>query len=145
MSAREVFAQLAGTWDLDRQLEPAIGSMRGTATFTPVEPAMLAYAEEGELRLADGFTGTATRAYRWVLVDDGRIDVLFAEDRWSGGLMHTLRLDGTAAVASDVHHCDADDYTGTYAFGSPDLVVITMDVRGPTKDYTTRTRLTRRP
>jgi hypothetical protein len=120
--------------------------MRGTATFGPTGEATLHYREEGELRLADGTTLAATREYRWVLRADGadeRIDVLFAEDRWSGGLMHTLRLDPTG-TARDVHHCEADDYTGTYAFTPPDLVVITMDVRGPAKDYTTRTTLRRR-
>lgn len=145
-TCREVFAALPGAWDLDRTFEPAIGTMRGVATFTPADDAVLAYREDGELRRSDGFTGPVYREYRWVLVagdTDERIDVLFAADRWSGGLMHTLRLDPTG-TARDVHHCDADDYTGTYAFTPPDLVVITMDVRGPAKDYTICTTLRRR-
>ena len=167
MAGARLFQSLIGDWALSRVIDIGIGTMTGTARFRQLEPNLLHYREDGRLQLATGYQGDAHREYHWVLEDgvledgvleDGRlkdgglrdgvlaeeqIRVCFVEPGSVGRTLHTLRFAESAVVATDVHQCGQDAYTGRYRFDTPDRFTIEMTVHGPTKDYSTHTSYTR--
>ena len=141
----ELFDALVGDWTLSRRFEPGLGTMSGTARIRPERPGVLHYREDGRVAFANGHVGDAFREYHYLLDDDGTIRVCFVEPGTFGRTLHALRVDGTAAVtpAVDTHLCGADTYVGRYAFAMPDRFTVDIDVRGPAKDYATRTEFVR--
>ncbi|HWC83180.1 MAG TPA: DUF6314 family protein [Pseudonocardiaceae bacterium] len=136
---QRLFAGLAGDWTLTRDL-PDNGSMTGTARFREFEPAVLHYREDGTLVLPGGRSLEVYREYHYRL-EEGQIRICFAEPG-PPRTFHVLRLPGShgaADTASDVHLCGDDVYTGEYSFVDEDQFSVRMRVRGPRKDYESRT------
>jgi len=145
-----VFAVLEGCWALSREI-PGHGSMRGSARFERVHPALLRYREEGQLRLDSGARPPAGRQYHYLL-EPGLLRIAFADGgSRTKGTLHRLRLrrcgdeeaGGWPLCAEDVHHCGQDTYLGRYRFESASRISIQMVVRGPAKDYAIHTTLER--
>lgn len=130
-----VMVRLAGSWSFDRVIEGQ-GSMRGTATFTPLDTESLAYREQGRLRLLNGTELEAEREYIFRKGDRG-FDVFFKETPLR--LFHTIALaasDGGALGGSAGHLCNLDHYQSTYTFRHDGSFVVRHVVSGPRKDYT---------
>lgn len=144
VGAARAFARLEGSWTLSRTI-PGIGWMTGQAVFRPYAPRVLRYREDGLLELASGYSGPAFREYYYLLEDD-HIRVAFADAAPGERTYLRLRVhaDGGRGelIAADDHLCVEDLYSATYAFEERRLTM-TVDVRGPAKDYTIRTTLTR--
>ena len=132
-----VFDGLAGAWDLDRTIEGQ-ASMTGIAVFTPLEPGMLKYREEGRIRLSDGKEFDGHREYLFERTQGG-FAVHFAET--PPRLFHAIGIvrDGDALAGSATHLCTPDTYDSSYRFLADGSFVIRHTVHGPRKDYLSAT------
>jgi hypothetical protein len=125
---------LLGVWRFDREIDDRRNQLRGRATgemiFT-AEDDRIRWHETGTLSWCGART-TVTRTLFLIERGDGWI-VTFDDGRdfhdWRPG-------------APVRHPCGADDYAGLID-ANPESLIITWDVTGPAKDYTTTTRLTR--
>jgi hypothetical protein len=138
----DTLAFLRGAWHLDRQLADnrsgRVGTFTGEAEFADTsEPAVLAYAERGQLR----FGGHAGAAFRNLILrglPGGAVDVRFADGR------PFYRLDLGSGRWRAKHVCAGrDDYVVTFRVLSPDLVEERWRAVGPDKDYVSTTVLQR--
>lgn len=140
--ALQVMTRLAGAWSFDRVIEGQ-ASMKGLATFTPLDAERLAYREQGRLKLRNGTELEAEREYVFRHRDRG-FDVLFKES--PPRLFHAIDLaasDGGALSGSAGHLCHLDHYQSTYTFCADGGLIIRHVVSGPRKDYTMTTIYTR--
>ncbi|MBB3177745.1 DUF6314 family protein [Variovorax sp. Sphag1AA] len=137
-----VFDRLEGSWDLDRTIEDQ-ATMTGTARFTRQHADVLAYREEGRVRLADGKVLDAHREYRFERAPRG-FTVFFAEE--PPRVFHQIELacDGDAFAGHATHLCSPDIYDSSYRFLADGTFVIGHTVRGPRKDYVSATLFKRR-
>lgn len=137
-----VFDGLAGAWDLDRTIESQ-ASMTGIAVFTPLEPGMLKYREEGRIRLSDGKEFDGHREYLFERAPGGFV-VHFAET--PPRLFHAIGIvrDGDALAGSATHLCTPDTYDSSYRFLADGSFTIRHTVHGPRKDYLSATVFRRR-
>lgn len=109
-----VFDRLRGEWRIDRRIVSPLsdgdddhigqiaGRLTGVAYFEPVEDGVLAYREEGRLRLRGGAAVKAVRQYRYRLDDDALL-IEFADGPDAG--QRFLRLetaDETADASVDM-------------------------------------------
>lgn len=141
-TADAVFDALAGAWTLARTIEGQ-AAMTGTAVFTPGEPGVLKYREEGRIRLADGKEFDGHREYLFERAPGGFV-VHFAET--PPRLFHAIGIvrDGDALAGSATHLCTPDTYDSSYRFLPDGSFEIRHTVRGPRKDYLSATVFTRR-
>lgn len=140
--ASDVVTRLAGAWSFERVIE-AQGSMKGLATFTPLNAECLAYREQGRLKLQNGTELEAEREYVFRKRDRG-FEVFFKETPLR--LFHAIELaasDGGGFSGSAGHLCNLDHYRSTYTFRGGGGFVIRHIVSGPRKDYTMITAYTR--
>jgi hypothetical protein len=140
--ASQVMTRLAGAWSFDRVIEGQ-GSMKGLATFTPLDAENLAYREQGRLKLQNGTELEAEREYVFCKRDRG-FEVFFKET--PPRLFHAIELaasDDGALNGSADHLCSPDHYQSTYTFHPDGGFVIRHTVSGPRKDYTMITTYTR--
>lgn len=138
----QVMTRLAGAWAFDRVIEGQ-ASMKGLATFTPLDAERLAYRERGRLILQTGTELEAEREYVFHARCQG-FDVLFKES--PPRLFHTIELaasDGGALSGSAGHLCNLDHYQSTYTFCADGGLIIRHVASGPRKDYTMTTTYTR--
>ncbi|WP_245259057.1 DUF6314 family protein [Salinarimonas rosea] len=137
-----VLAVLEGAWEIDRLVE-GLATLRGAARFTPMRDGALAYHESGTLALADGRCLRAARRYVFRAVGGG-FDVLF--DEAPQRRFHRILPvpEGDALVGTAAHLCGADTYESTYRFEPDGTMRIVHRVRGPAKDYVSRTLYRRR-
>ena len=128
-------SQLAGAWSFDRVIEGQ-GSMKGLATFTPLDAERLAYREQGRLKLQNGTELEAQREYVFRKRDRG-FEVSFKET--PPRLFHAIELaasDDGVLSGSAGHLCNLDHYQSSYTFRGDGGFVVRHDVSGPRKDYT---------
>jgi hypothetical protein len=141
---------LRGSWWAERELtdhrsgQP--GSFLGMATFTvegtdprmspAVDRGMLAYHERGELRFGNHH-GPASRSLLYRPRPDGSSDVLFADGR------PFYLLDLRTGYWQAEHPCGADHYLVTVRVLGADSLTEQWRARGPAKDYSMTTILTR--
>jgi hypothetical protein len=133
--ASQVMTRLVGAWSFDRVIEGQ-GSMKGLATFTPLDAENLAYREQGRLKLQNGTELDAEREYIFRKRDRG-FGVFFKET--PPRLFHAIELaasDDGALNGSAGHLCNLDHYQSTYAFRRDGGFVVRHVVSGPRKDYT---------
>ncbi|MDN3273753.1 DUF6314 family protein [Frankia sp. RB7] len=133
--ASDVVTRLAGAWSFDRVIEGQ-GSMKGLATFTPLDAECLAYREQGRLKLLNGTELEAEREYLFRKRDRG-FEVFFKET--PPRLFHAIELaasDDGALNGSGDHLCNLDHYRSTYTFLTDGGLVVRHAVSGPRKDYT---------
>ena len=137
-----VFARLEGAWDLDRTIEGK-ATMAGMAQFTRLETGQLKYREEGRIRLPDGQSFDGHREYVYERSPDG-FSVFFAETPLR--LFHDIAIarEGDEFVGTAGHLCVADQYDSAYQFLADGSFVIEHLVKGPRKDYLSRTVFKRR-
>jgi Family of unknown function (DUF6314) len=138
----EVMKNLSGSWLFDRKIE-GYGSMKGVATFTPLDQNRLTYREEVNLELVDGTELQAEREYIYRVRRDG-FDVLFKEN--PPRLFHEISLvqrEGSEYCGNADHLCGRDNYQSTYTFLLGGTFVIRHIVHGPRKDYTMITTYSR--
>jgi Family of unknown function (DUF6314) len=132
--ASQVMTRLAGAWSFDRVIEGQ-GSMKGLATFAPLDAECLAYREQGRLKLQNGIELEAEREYIFRKRDRG-FEVFFKET--PPRLFHAIELaasDDGALNGSAGHLCNLDHYQSTYTFRGDGGFVVRHIVSGPRKDY----------
>lgn len=130
----DALAPFEGCWQLIREVEDRYAEeilrFEGEATLSRDEQG-LTYHESGIWTDAPFGRLAAERRYLWRL-DGDRIAVHFEDGR----PFH----DFSPERASDAsHRCDPDDYAVNYRFAFPDEWQAEWTVRGPRKDYTSRT------
>ena len=133
--ASQVMTRLAGAWSFDRIIEGQ-GSMKGLATFVPLDAEYLAYREQGRLKLQNGTELEAEREYVFRKRDWG-FEVFFKETPLR--LFHAIELaasDGGILSGSAGHLCSPDHYQSIYTFLPDGRFVVRHVVLGPRKDYT---------
>jgi hypothetical protein len=141
---------LRGSWRAERELadhrsgQP--GSFLGMATFAAegtdprtgllVDHGLLAYHERGELRFGRHH-GPASRSLLYRPGPDGSSEVLFADGR------PFYLLDLRTGYWQAEHPCGADHYLVTVRVLGADRLTEHWRARGPEKDYSMTTTLTR--
>jgi hypothetical protein len=131
-----LFRALAGRWQLLRKVDPG-GRLSGHATFTEEGEDTYHYREEGELTLDRHDDGLeATRDYIFHL-EHATIAVYFGDGPDKGKLFHHLDFHGLTRAEAD-HQCGQDHYHSLYEFDFPEEFRITHTVKGPRKDYVSR-------
>ncbi|MBR2689343.1 MAG: hypothetical protein IKE42_15960 [Aquamicrobium sp.] len=140
-TADDIFSALEGEWCLNRNIE-AQATMQGRAQFTRLRQDILAYHEEGNLRLASGTKFNAERDYIFERRSNG-FAVFFPET--PPRLFHSVNLKRAEVSfwGTATHLCKADFYETRYDFYSRDLFVIEHRVSGPRKDYSIRSEYQR--
>jgi hypothetical protein len=138
---RDTLAFLRGRWRVERRLEDhrsgVCGTFTGDAEFAPTDdPAVLRYAERGELRFG-GHNGPAARALVCIGLPGGAVDVRFADGR------EFYRLGLGPGSCQAEHLCGRDRYVVTVRVLSEFLVEEHWHVTGPRKSYETVTTLRR--
>ncbi|ADU34628.1 DUF6314 family protein [Variovorax paradoxus] len=137
-----VFDLLEGVWDLDRVIEGK-ATMAGTARFVRLDAGQLKYREEGRIQLPNGQAFDGHREYVFERSPKG-FSVFFAEV--PPRLFHDIAIvrEGDELVGSAGHLCVADQYDSVYRFRADGSFVIEHLVKGPRKDYLSRTVFKRR-
>jgi hypothetical protein len=137
-----VFNRLEGAWDLDRTIEGK-ATMVGVAGFTRMETGQLKYREDGRIQLPDGQAFDGHREYVYERSPDG-FSVFFAENPLRRFHDIAIVREGDALVGAAGHLCAADQYDSVYRFVADGSFVIEHLVKGPRKDYLSRTVFKRR-
>jgi hypothetical protein len=138
----DTLAFLLGEWTLSRSLQDhrsgALGTFRGSATLNRTErkDAHAEYAESGELHWGS-HAGPAFRKLVFEPLPDGSVLLRFADGR------RYVPLDLRAGAWNAAHDCGADRYEIETVARAASVVEERWRVRGPAKDYTAVTRLTR--
>jgi Family of unknown function (DUF6314) len=134
-------AFLRGAWSVDRQLTDhrcgAAGSFVGQAEFlATADPAVLRYAERGELRFGD-HRGPASRDLLYRELPGGAADVRFADGR------AFYRLDLCSGRWTARHDCGQDRYVISHLVRGDGWLEERWQVTGPRKAYDGVTTLRR--
>lgn len=140
---REIFNSLIGTWQLERTATPE-GTFKGKSIFTPVGENRLSYREEGESWVA-GQHARFYREYVYELHDD-KIVIYYNDPHRPKDILHELafREDDGSLRAEHCHVCAQDCYDIEFRVGK-DRLDVNYRVKGPKKDYTLHSVLTREP
>jgi hypothetical protein len=141
MTVPDTLAFLRGRWRLERRLDDhragVCGTFSGHAEFAATDnPAMLRYAERGELRFG-GHTGPASRALLLRELPDGGADVRFPDGR------EFYVLDLRSGQWTARHACGADEYVVSYQVRAAAWLEECWHVTGPRKAYDTVATLRR--
>lgn len=139
--SQTIFTQLPGRWSVNRTITDS-GSFKGEAQFQVVNQNTLDYFEHGILQLQSGYNCEANRQYRYCLEDD-KIRIDFANSPSNQGTFIVLepRQVGHKNIAMGTHLCIADRYDCTYTFETAQLMILSIDVQGPNKNYSIQTVL----
>lgn len=125
-----------GLWTLERRVEDARAGethvFTGQAAFARI-PGGLSLSERGTWRAGPHAGLGGTRRYLWRAAGPGRVEVRHADGR----PFHVFTV-GPDASCAVVHECDPDLYEGEYAFRLPGVWRLDWRVRGPRKDYASR-------
>jgi tRNA A64-2'-O-ribosylphosphate transferase len=167
-SSNGLFSQLSGTWQMQRKitnfLQPEFaGAIYGSAAFQPRSPTSeeaqleYLYSEAGVFNTTLGVKMDVRRRWIWRVSQRGSISVHFvkADSESEDYLYHVLAFDAPSSetwkdailTARADHPCEADFYKSFYEFhvkaGQLDKIVVKHEVKGPAKDYISKTRYTR--
>jgi hypothetical protein len=134
-------AFLRGAWRVERQLNDHRSGLRGSFTgqaefLATADPAVLRYAERGELRFG-GHVGPASRALLCRELPGGAAEVRFADGR------AFYRLDLHSGLWTERYGCGRDEYVVSYLVRGAGRLEERWQVTGPRKDYDSVTTLTR--
>ena len=131
----DVLTPFAGDWLLTRLVDDYFGreTMRFEGTARLIRDAEgLAYEEEGRWTAGTYAGLAANRSYAWRAAGTG-IDVVFGDGR----PFHWFEP-AKQGRAESRHDCAPDLYEATYEFALPDRWTLHWRVRGPKKDYHSR-------
>lgn len=134
-------AFLRGAWGIERQLSDLRSGVRGSFTgraefLATADPAVLCYAERGELRFGD-HRGPASRTLLYRELPGGAADVRFAGGREFG------RVDLGPGTCTVRHDCGQDRYIVSHLVRDDGWLEESWQVRGPRKTYDALTTLRR--
>jgi hypothetical protein len=122
----------AGSWLLSRRIldrrAGLIGRMSGTVHFTPDQDG-LNYTETGTMTYG-AHRGPASQTYRWVMLEDGQVEIRFKDGR----LFHPLDLRQGMMVVD--HQCADDHYRGRFRMITANRWFSRWQIAGPRKDVT---------
>ncbi len=131
-------ADFEGQWLIRRRIADHLtgqeGQFSGKAHLIPAATGPWTWTETGTLAMPGMAPMQAERRYLWS-AGGGRIVVAFADGR----PFHDFSTADPAAR----HWCDPDDYHVRYDFGAWPLWRVEWRVRGPRKDYTMVSHLSR--
>jgi hypothetical protein len=133
---------LLGTWRVERWIDDAlsgdVGTFHGTATFVTEDgdDRRVRFDESGVVRFGD-YSGRASRRLFFSEGLGSLIDVSFADGH------HFIELDLREGTSKDHHQCARDGYDVTTVVIDSDRIEERWRVRGPAKDYTAVTLMTR--
>lgn len=134
--------RLTGKWLLSRHITPG-GRMEGFAEFTRAEDDVwLRYHEQGELVLDSGQRLHATRSFLFRALNEG-FSVHFDDERASLFQEVCVTRVETLLIGQADHQCLEDRYSSVYEFSQDGTFSILHAVRGPRKDYISRTSFRR--
>jgi len=145
-AAVDTLAFLLGAWQLVRSITDhrsgTAGSFSGKATLAAADagsqiPERAHYEESGELRFG-ACRSSARRALDYVRLNDGCVLLCFADGR------PFIEVDLSEGTCSRTHDCGPDIYEIEMVVISHDLVQERWRVRGPSKDYSAVTALSRK-
>jgi Family of unknown function (DUF6314) len=142
MRIEDTLAFMLGEWVLERTLEDhrsgAVGAFNGTAKLTPaaIAGAYAHYAEAGEMRYG-AYAGPAFRSLEFEHMKIGAVLLRFSDGR------PYVNLDLRSGTWAAAHDCGPDRYQIETRVRSATVVEERWRVRGPAKDYTAVTTLTR--
>lgn len=139
-SARKIFQNLWGKWDIKRTVEPG-GSFIGSAVFQTISDSEYLYTERGDMTLDNGENVEAYRSYIYKLEDDV-IAVYFNDGESKGQLFHKINVNDSQTAETE-HLCKDDLYKTVYEFDLPQKFTVKHTVKGPNKDYVSRSVMTR--
>lgn len=141
--ADQVFERLEGAWALQREIADT-ARMTGTAVFTRLPSGLFDYREEARVQLANGRSHAGSQRYFFESAAAG-FSVHFAEEPMR--LFHTVIIEaqGDGLAGATTHLCVADTYDSRYAFRPDGSFEVEHTVKGPRKDYVSRTVFTRLP
>jgi hypothetical protein len=143
--AQQIFLDLPGKWSLHRDI-PGYGQIKGQVEFSELTENRLVYHEEGSLSLETGQTLSTSRSYIYELVDD-KIIILYNDPTRQGDVLHELVFisQEDAFVSRHCHTCALDTYDLIFRFGVNRNIEMFYQIKGPKKDYTLQSLLTRSP
>ncbi len=140
-----VFNQLIGIWGLERQIDDRSGHgvLSGQCIFTPIDENRLLCEERGELRY-NGVEIEASRSYIYECRDD-KIIILYNDLHRKGDVLHELDFsnEGDTQIARHCHLCVTDTYDLEFQLLGNGKIQMNYVVKGPHKDYTMNSILTR--
>lgn len=141
--ADDVFDRLEGRWTLDREIA-GTARMTGTAVFRRLPDGLFDYREEARVQMENGKSHTGSQRYFYQRAAGG-FSVHFAEEPMR--LFHTVAIvpEGDRLVGTTSHLCIADTYDSRYAFNPDGSFEVEHTVKGPRKDYVSRTVFKRQP
>ena len=137
----DVLTPFEGDWRLTRVVDDNAGgeAMRfGGLASLSWDGVGLTYAEEGRWTVGSYAGLAASRTYLW-RAEGATIAVLFEDGR----PFHRFQPVSTGRAESS-HDCPPDLYAATYDFALPADWALQWRVRGPRKDYLSRTEYRRR-
>ena len=145
MEIPDTFGFLLGTWEVSRSYTDhragTAASFHGRAvlaTDAATGQERARYEETGELSLG-AHQGAAHRSLEYERRPDGTVML------YRPGRQPYADLDLTSGAWDAVHPCGADRYEISTIVRSPGVVQEYWRVRGPEKDYTAVTTMTRSP
>lgn len=156
MKIYNIFTKLQGKWSFYRILKhrtsgSSLGSVEGTATFTPIKNNLLYYKEEGEFLTPIGEKLQAQREYLYAYNrEKDEIEKHFSKNGEDTGLFYLLKFQQsssgkTQAIAYGDHVCINDHYRAVYEFTKRkeekilEEFKLKYEATGPNKDYISET------
>lgn len=142
-TADTVFDHLEGGWTLAREIV-GTARMSGKAVFRRLPNGLFAYREEARVQLQNGRSHAGSQTYFFERAPEG-FAVHFAEEPLR--LFHAVAIvrQGDALVGGTTHLCVADRYDSRYVFRADGSFEVEHTVKGPRKDYLSRTVFQRQP
>lgn len=144
--ARRIFNLLEGKWIINREILN-VGRLAGDCTFKREDSQdTLVYQEKGTFHLlSNNESYQASRKYLYKLTDND-IYVFFDDNRFFHQFYLNNKTDTndlTELIITAVHNCSPDVYNIRYEFNldTPNKFYIIYDVKGPNKDYVSKTFL----
>lgn len=142
-----IFKNLIGKWNIYRKLSEngrANGTVKGVATITIINDALLIYNETGKWEDNNSKTiGEISKTYQYKYTKESdEISKYFDEDL--PRLFYKLKFDkNNPKMAKATHLCAKDNYNAIYNFYNENFFELTYVVHGPKKEQVINTLFTR--
>ena len=138
VKTQKLLKDLVGVWTLERTIKPG-GVMVGQAEFKPVSDTEYHYIEQGSLTLDHGEEiKDVKRAHIYKLEKD-TIQIYYADGPDNGKLFQVLEFTSDTEAQAE-HLCRYDLYESAYSFALPAEFTVRHAVKGPKKDYVSKTK-----
>lgn len=132
-----ILNELTGQWHFERIYDNE-SKVIGSAIILKKNQAEFEYSEEGVLTLSDGKSLACSRKYIYKPIPDG-FAIYFFETPTKLFQNIVLNNENGTLCAQATHFCAQDVYASSYALFPDGHFEITHVVRGPKKNYTSKT------